>query len=342
VLFRLGIDAERQPACPGRDNLLARVEGADPSRALLLECHVDTVGVEGYRGDPFDPVLRDGRLYGRGACDDKAQVAAMVSALAGLTSGGRPRHTVLLAAAVGEEYNFTGARALVESGLRADGAVVGEPTELQVVTAHKGAVRMRCITPGIAAHSSDPSAGVNAIYRMARVLAALERHAADLIRRAAHPRLGTPTLSVGTIAGGRDTNIVPDRCVISLDRRVLPGEDPDAVIAEIQRAVLDDLGLDFPVEFVVDLADRPMETPGGAAVTRSLCAACDAVLGHSQVAAVRYGTDASKFAAVGIPSVVFGAGSIRQAHTVDEYVEIDQVRQATAVLRHLLERGLAG
>ena len=342
VLARSRFDVERQTACPGRDNLLARVDGVDPSRVLLLESHVDTVGVEGYRGDPFDPVLRDGRVYGRGSCDDKAQVAAMVAALADVTSSGRPQHTVLLVLAVGEEYNFTGARALVESGLGADGAVVGEPTELQVITAHKGAVRMRCITEGVAAHSSEPSAGVNAIYRMARVLAVLERHAGALVGRQPHARLGTPTLSVGTIAGGRDTNIVPDRCVISLDRRVLPSEDSGTVIAEIQRAVLDDPGLDFPVEFVVDLADHPMETPEGATITRSLCAACEAVRGHSQVSAVRYGTDASKFAAAGIPSVVFGAGSIRQAHTVDEYVEVEQVWQATAVLRRLLEQGLLG
>jgi len=336
LLERHHIDVERMAVRPERDNVIARLDGRDPSRTLLLECHTDTVAVEGFVGDPFGPVERDGRLYGRGACDTKAQIAAMVTALIERAGAGTPPYNVVLAATVGEEWNYLGIAALIETGVRADWAVVGEPTELTVVRAHKGSVRLRCTTEGLAAHSSNPAAGANAIYRMARVLGVLERHASDLAAGQGHPELGPPTLSVGSIHGGRDVNVVPDECVIEIDRRLIPGESPDPVADGIARVVCDEPSIDFPIRFETVGRDIPMEVAADSAVVRGVCKACEAALGTSCVGVVPYGTDASKLVAVGVPSVVLGAGSVRQAHTVDEYVEIAQVHQVTDVFRRLL------
>ena len=262
-----GLRTWRQPVATKRDNLLIRIDGEPTNEQcgglLLLEAHQDTVPVEGMTIPPFDPQLRDGRVYGRGACDNKGGLTAMLAAMVRLADEQpRPRPTVVLACTVNEEHGFTGAEAICElwenanqdrrvfqpphlatassfgSGplpkgkgevfpRRPDAAIVAEPTNLHVVVAHKGMVRWRCHTVGRAAHSSRPEQGENAIFRMASVLAALERYQSHVVGTlAAHPLCGGPTLSVGTISGGLSVNTVPDRCTIEIDRRLAPGEDP--------------------------------------------------------------------------------------------------------------------
>jgi acetylornithine deacetylase len=222
-----------------------------------------------------------------------------------------------------EEHSFRGVVRLCE-GLRADAAVVSEPTSLRAVVATKGVLRWRIVTRGKAAHSSKPHLGVNAIYGMARVLAALEEEN-ERLAAVRHPLVGSGTLSVGLIGGGTQVNVVPERCWIEVDRRLIPGEDPDKVFAEYRER----LGVDFEPPSISDI---PLDTAPDSTIARVACA----MLG-TPPEGVPYGSDASKLSRAGIPSIVLGPGSIDQAHTADEWVALDEAEQALQVYRRIME-----
>lgn len=340
ILRAEGIPCNQQDVMPGRPNLIARLEGRGPG-VLILEAHTDTVSVDGYEGDPFDPQVAGGRVWGRGACDDKSSLAAMVTAMARMARRGAPARTVILAATCDEEFSFRGVHALVQdpgvAGLSQDDLAgawgcVGEPTGLQVITAHKGALRALLRTRGLAAHSSDPSAGRNAIYPMARLVQRLEAHAAGLRRRPAHPLVGAPTLNVGSLHGGIAVNIVPDLCEARIDRRLIPGEDPDGALQELEEALGDDLAW----ELEVLLRDAPLETPARSEAVALALRSVASVLGRSRCGGVAYGTDASKLAAAGVQCVVCGPGNIAQAHTTQEWVAVEQVEAAARVYEAMM------
>jgi acetylornithine deacetylase/succinyl-diaminopimelate desuccinylase-like protein len=326
---------ELQEVTPARPNLLARLTPAGEVRQrILLAPHLDTVGGEPLAPALFEPVKKNGQLHGRGACDTKGSIAAMLTALGTLAkSPQRPRHTeIVFAGLVDEENNQAGSRALAASGLKADLAIVGEPTRLQIVTAHKGDLWLRLETHGQSAHGSRPELGRNAVHEMARVVEVLETKYAAHLRRRRHPLLGTATVSVGTIHGGTQPNIVPARCAISIDRRTLPGETELAVHREI-KAFLRERGLR------VTLADRrgvpcpALETDVKLPLVREFlrCA------GQRRPAGVVFFCDAAVLAAGGIPSVVFGPGDIAQAHTADEWIALRELERATALLTRFLQ-----
>lgn len=329
-----GIDYELQEVFPGRSNVIARLTGRGGA-SVVFEGHMDTVEIAGMEIDPFTPEIRDGKVFGRGACDCKASLAGMLVALEATAQQGTPPGDVTLAATIDEEHKFAGVKHLVKSGFRADGAVVGEPTSLELIVAHKGAFRALICTHGKAAHSSDPSQGESAIYHMAQVLAALREYAVELATRPQHELVGGPTVSVGTIHGGHAVNIVPDHCEITVDRRVTPLEDIVEVEAEV-RAWLAERLAGVPWEMSVTLDDGPLEGSADSGIARRCAAALDAVMGTHHVAGVQYGTDANKFAAAGIPAVVLGPGSILRAHTAVEWVEIDQVEMAAQAYREIM------
>ena len=339
---------QRQFVEPRRENIIARLDGnpspADGGQVILLEAHQDTVPVDGMTIEPWNPQVRDGRLYGRGACDIKGGMTAMLGALARLVEE-RParRPTVVMACTVNEEYGYSGAselHKLWEAGAnsvvprRPDAAIVAEPTDLQVVVAHKGAVRWRCRTHGRAAHSSQPERGDNAVYKMARVLAALEEFAAQVGKAVPEHRLcGRATLSVGTIQGGLSVNTVPDVCTIEIDRRLLPGEEAlDAyqrAVEYVRQRVGDDRSVEHEPPYLKGstLADRD----NGPLADR-LVGVTRQVLGRGEKIGVSYGTNASRISPAGVPTVVFGPGSIDQAHTADEWLSLDELAKASEVL----------
>jgi len=334
-----GAEARKVEIAPGRFNFIARFEGADPGRHLLFEAHADTVSAEGMTIDPFDPVVRDGRLYGRGSCDCKGPMAAMLLAIrAALDERGRLPFTLTFAATGDEELGAGGARRLVAGGFRADAAVVGEPTDLAVVCAHKGAYRCRLTTRGRAAHSSDPSRGVNAIVHMARLVEAIQGPLARDLAREAHPALGPRTVSVGTIRGGRQVNVVPDLCEIEVDCRTLPGDTPESIARRLGD-LLDSLRAADPA-LACDLepleALPAFEEDTGGPLARCVRAACEKVLGRAEFVGVPWASNVGIFRQAGIPCLLFGPGSIRQAHTADEYVELAQVVQAAEVYAEIL------
>ena len=330
-----GLDVELQEVARGRQNVLAVAEGRDRTKTLLLETHMDTVGVESMTVDPFAAEMDDDRLYGRGACDAKASLAAMLAALERTLDRGAPPTNVALCAVADEEATFGGAARLVESGFGATWAVVGEPTRLDVIVAHKGASRWRLRTEGRSAHGATPQEGVNAIYRMARVVGALEQYADDLSRHPGHPHLGRPTLNVGTIAGGEAVNTVPSWCEVLVDRRTLPGESPDAV-DEALRARLQQRLPDVACEIAGTLRALPLDGTEDSPWAQRVLRAAQQARPEAAFRYVAYSTDASQLAHAGMAVVVAGPGDERQAHTADEWVELEQVRQAVCLYEELL------
>lgn len=325
-----GVDVSEQEVFPGRPNIIAKIPGRDRARKLVLEAHMDTVSVAGMEIPPFEPRVANGRMFGRGSCDTKAGLAAMMHAVASIQESGiQPPCDLWLAAVVDEEFSYRGVVKLCD-GLRADAALVAEPTGLRPVIASKGVVRWRIAVHGRSAHSGKPHLGVNAIQHMARILLLLERDHESLAGHS-HPLLGPATLNVGVIKGGVQVNFVPDHCVIEVDRRLLPGETVRGVLDHYQ-SLMDSLKREYPALDVrmeePMLTDMALETDPGAApaVLASL------LLGEmgldGGLCGVPFGSDASKLSACGVPSIVIGPGSIDQAHAAVEYVDLAEVEKA--------------
>ena len=333
-----GIEVTEQVVFPGRNNVIARLPGRNPNRRLVLEAHMDTVSVKGMTIPPFEPAIATGKLYGRGSVDDKAGLATMMHAVAAIhESGEKPPCEVLMAAVVDEEFSFRGVVKLCE-GLRADAAIVAEPTEMRVVIASKGTLRWRIVVRGKAAHSAKPHLGINAVNHMARVVLELEKDHATLASRP-HPLLGPATCNVGVIRGGVQVNFVPDECAIEIDRRMLPGETAASVLSHYQ-GIIDTIkeqhrDLDAVMEPPM-LVDEALETSADSAIVRAASNTLLAMGLDGTPGGVPFCSDASKLSRAGIPTIIFGPGSIDRAHVADEYVEIDQVEQAFEFHRRML------
>ena len=333
----LGLDAELI-GDPERPSVIAEARASGARDTLLIASHLDTVPVDGMEIDPFDPKLDGGRLYGRGSCDTKGGMAAAVDALERVLGRGTLRRNVLLVGEADEELSSAGARAVLDhlGAHKPHWAIATEPTELRVVTAHKGIAHARLVARGVAGHASDPARGRNAIVALARAVTALDELGQRLADRV-DPRLGPPTLSVGVIRGGSAANIIPDQASLLIDRRLVFGEDDRSAQAEIEAAlaaagVADDVRVDW-----TRLEKAALATPDDHACVR-LCQRLQTEAGlPNDLATAAFGTDAGILAASGIPSVVLGPGSINQAHTAREWVETRQVEQMADLLVRLFE-----
>ncbi|HEX5415632.1 MAG TPA: M20 family metallopeptidase [Chloroflexota bacterium] len=332
----LDLAVSEQAVLPGRANVIAELKVPGAERTLLFDVHLDTVSLDAMGPEGLRPRVESGRVTGRGSCDDKASLAAMLVALRALArSPSGLRANVTLLASADEEYLMRGAETFARSGVSVDGAIVGEPTLLRVVTAHKGFVRWTLSTHGVACHSSNPHLGDNAIYQMAELLTVLRPRLDELVaRRPHHPLVGGATWSVGKISGGASVNIVPEACSVEIDRRLLPGENSAEVLAELD-ALLGEITRERPhlkvsrAEPFGDVA--AIDTPVDNAIVRAAQKGCVEVLGEARPVGVAYGTNASKFAEVGIPCVVLGPGDIAQAHTAGEWVAIEQLTKAARI-----------
>jgi acetylornithine deacetylase len=286
--------------------------------------------------DPFRPLRKGNLLYGRGSCDMKGGLAAMMHAL---KEARGPTATVMLAAVVDEEHAYRGVAGLLDSGLRADGAIVGEPTELKTVIACKGALRWRIHSRGRAAHSSKPHLGINAIDKMAKLITAMQQTFPVRFRTRQHPLVGLPTLNIGMIQGGVQANVVADSCTIVVDRRLLPGETREQVWTEFADLFAslqaDDRDARFEMAAPL-LEDVPLETSPEERIVKVAAKVSGDVLGRSDVAGVAFGSDASKLGAAGIASIILGPGNIDRAHTADERVEVDQVILAAEIYARII------
>jgi acetylornithine deacetylase/succinyl-diaminopimelate desuccinylase-like protein len=343
---RLGLEVSQYEVLPGRFNTALEMPAPGAARRLVFDIHLDTV--------PFDgpvstnkPVQKDGRLYGRGACDTKGAMAAALLALERLLADPPdPGCELVLLATVDEEYLKRGVDAAVERGLRADGAIVGEPTGLVPVIAHKGVARWEVVTRGRAAHTSKPENGINAIYQMAAVIERLVARHAVTPPELRHALCGDGTLAVSTIAGGVQVNVVPDECRVQIDRRVLPSEQAQttwqAVTDDLKRLQAESPGMQLE-SLAPFLLEEGLDTDPTAAIVSAACAAGRGLVLPDEPAGVPYGTDGSSLSLGGIPVVVLGPGDIDQAHSPDEYVELDQVvdcaRLYEAIVREFAATG---
>jgi acetylornithine deacetylase len=330
---RAGLDIEFEKVLPGRVNFFARITPKNKvSRRILLAPHLDTVPPASEK--QFVPERRNGRMFGLGACDTKGSAASMISALCTMAkSGTRPAETeVIFVGLVDEESGQAGSRTLAKSKLKADLAIVGEPTSLQVVTAHKGNIWFQLETLGRSAHGSRPELGHNAIKDMARIVDVIETdYAAMLRKRTRHPLLGHATVNVGTIRGGTQPNIVPNSCAITIDRRTLPGETEVGVTRELKN-FLKSRKLHATFSTGRQAPCRPMETDADLPVVRQFLRS----VGQRKLLGVNYFCDAAVLAEGGIPSVVFGPGDIAYAHTPDEWIPLDSLERAQKMLVRFL------
>jgi len=331
-LRRAGLDVVLRDVAPNRPNVVGVLEGRANGQTLMFCGHLDTVGVEGMTG-PFDPVVRDGRLYGRGSQDMKSGVAAMVDAATELAAGGGlDRGRLVIAAVVDEEHASLGAD-MVSAEYPADAAVVTEPTDLRLATCHKGFEWVELETVGTAAHGSRPTDGRDAILKMGRVLHRLEAVDTALAASISHPLLGPASLHASTIDGGRELSVYPDRCRLTFERRTLPGEPPDAGLIEAQ-TILDELhGKDGEFEASAwPLLTRP---PHAIESDEPVCQALSRVLtrrGHSDApVGISFWTDAAILTRAGTPTVLFGPTGAG-LHSREEYVEVESVLTCRDVL----------
>jgi len=330
----LGLAVETQEAAPGRPNVIGVLEGGEPGRTLMLCGHIDTVGVDGMSA-PFDPVERAGRLYGRGSQDMKGGVAAMIDAARLARDRGFRKGRLIVAAVVDEEYASVGADALVTKW-HADGAIVTEPTDLQIAIGHKGFAWAQIDTRGRAAHGSRPRDGRDAILRMGRVLAALERRDRELQSRDPHPVMGTASLHASIIQGGRELSSYPDRCRLQLERRTVAGESADSFIGEIEQ-ILDALRQEDP-EFeataTIMFSRPPYEVAADHDLPQALARAAVHAGAPGGTIGMSFWTDAAILGGSGIPSVLFGPGG-GGLHSTEEFVVTADVMACRDVLAEL-------
>jgi acetylornithine deacetylase len=369
---KLGLPWLRQRVHPRRDNLLALLRGnptvEQGGEFLLWDVHQDTVPVDGMTVEPFGGKLRDGRVYGRGASDVKGPMAAMLAAIWRLATSSQrasARPTVAVGFTVNEECGFTGVDSLckllqpkgttdaaVIAGTISpselfprlpDAAIVAEPTKCDIVVAHQGVIRWRCQTIGRAGHTSRPEAGINAIYGMSSIVQTIEQHHADLRENGPfHQRCGRPSVCVSTMHGGVAVNTIPEKAVIEIDRRLGPDEEPAEAYNQLVRliAVNADTG-ECRVEHEPPFMDsRGFSDRHNQSLAKALSGLVQKNGRKGELVGVPYATDAAPIAALGIPTVVFGPGSIEQAHTADEFISIDELELGAEIFYQVATNGL--
>ena len=329
----LGLDVRRHEPQPGRISVVGRLPGQEGGRSLMLNAHYDTVGVE-EMADPYSAEIREGRLYGRGAYDMKGSLAAQMAAARALIDAGvQLKGDLLIAAVADEEYASIGTADLLNR-YAPEGAIVTEPTALQVCLAHKGFVWMQVETQGRAAHGSRYDLGVDANMHMGRVLARLEVLEGELRRRQAHPLVGPPSMHAATLQGGTELSAYAAHCRLGIERRTIPGEDTAQVEAEIEE-ILQALRVGDP-EFTATretlLARQPFEVRPGARIVRAVDRAANEVLGRQpdHVGDTPW-MDSALLAEAGVETVVIGPAGAG-AHAAEEWVDLESVAQLAVIL----------
>jgi acetylornithine deacetylase len=334
VLDAWGFRTDMHDAAPGRPNLVARIGGASGKRSLMLNGHLDVVGVDGMIHAPFDAHERDGRMYGRGTADMKGGIASMCAAAYRVANTAAEMGEMIIAAVADEEYASLGTRALLERGVRADAAVVTEPTTLAIMPAHRGFVWLEVEVTGRAAHGSRWDIGVDAIRHAGLLLAELDRIDADVLPRRTHALLGRGSLHASTIAGGIGMSTYPDRCLLRLERRTIPGELTSAIVAEVERAcdAVRARRPTFAASVRLMEAQGPSDVAIDAPLVRGLVAALEVHGELPRIEGMSAWTDAALLNEAGIPAVCFGPGDISLAHAAEEYIPLGEIDRATSVL----------
>ena len=347
LLTAWGLQVEVLEAEPGRPNVIARAgssarEARSGGRSLMFNGHLDVVGIDGMGHPPFEAFERGGRLYGRGAADMKGGIAAMCAAAARAVSAGMDGELVV-AAVVDEEYASAGTRALVASGVRADAAIVTEPTRLAIAPAHRGFAWLTVTIYGRAAHGSRYDIGVDAITLAGLFLAELDALGAGALTQRTHPLVGHASLHASLIEGGTGMSTYPDRCTLRLERRTMPGESAEEVVAEITSACerVARRRPEFRADVALDLAQPPSDVPLDAPIVRALASTMESCGEAVRTEGMSAWTDAALLNEAGIPAICYGPGDIALAHAAEEWIETLEIERAATTLTELALRWCA-
>lgn len=327
-----GFAITRLEATPGRPSIVAVASGTGHGRNLMFNGHLDTVTLAGYDGEPLEPKIEDGRMYGRGTFDMKAGIAAMMVAAA--TAAARPhRGDIVLALVADEEFASAGTEEVLRH-FTADAAIVSEPTHEDIVVAHRGFAWFEVTIHGIAAHGSRPDLGVDAIAKAGRFLTGLDDLARKLKAGPAHPILGTGNIHASVIRGGEEISSYPAQCTVSLERRTVPGETAETVETEL-REILDGIAAadpGFSYTLTRGLERHPFEIPAEAPIVQAVLHAAEAATGTVPVLRGEpFWTDASLMLEAGIPGLLFGVDG-GGAHAATEWIELASLDRVSRVL----------
>jgi len=337
ILGDWGFRVEVLDAAPGRPNVVARV-GQPGARSLMFNGHLDVVGIDGMTHPAWggESARESGRIYGRGSSDMKAGVAAMCAAAARAADSALEGEIVVTAVA-DEEYESIGTRSLLERGVRADAAIVTEPTRLAIMPAHLGFVWIDITTHGRAAHGSRWDLGIDAIRHAGLVLAELDRIDSDELPKRSHSLLGRPSVHASLIDGGTGMSTYPDRCTIRIERRTIPGETPENVRRELVDACarVASHRPSVRADVAITFSQLPSDVAVDAPIVRALGDAIRDRGENVRVEGMTAWTDAALLNAAGIPAICFGPGDIGLAHAAEEYVMIDEIERATDILAQL-------
>jgi len=330
-----GIEAELQDVGKGRLNVLAWIRGSGGGSSLMLNSHTDTKPPYNMKIEPYNPVIKDGKVYGRGSLDAKAQLTAFAFALLAIHRAEVPLSGDLLFAGVaGEEWDSVGSRYIAKYGPKTDMAIVGEPTKLEVCVAHKGGISVTLTTLGRSAHSSMPHLGVNAIAKMGKLIMAIEEELPKKLSVERHPLLGVSTHSLGVISGGMQPAVVPDKCTLTLDIRTVSKKIEES-IPQFFEEILNSIKAkdpDFNAEFSMRVRISPVDTKPDHPLVNALKRSILEVTGkEAKIVGAPYGTDAAHLVRGGIASVICGPGDIAYAHSPVEFVPIDEVVKAAEI-----------
>jgi acetylornithine deacetylase len=336
ILDDWGFAVQVIDSIPGRPNVVARI-GPSDTPALMLNGHLDVVGVEGMVHEPFSAEVRGNRIYGRGSADMKGGVAAICAAAVNGASA-NSGHQILVTAVVDEEYESLGMRALLAAGIRSDAAIITEPTRLAICPAHRGFAWIDVAFRGRAAHGSRYDIGIDAITHAALVLAELEKLEQTREAGTRHPLLGRGSLHASKIQGGVGMSTYPEACNLSIERRTLPGESVEKALAEITAACdkVRSTHPDLDARVTLSTAQLPSDVALDSPVVKRLRGAMERENIPVRIEGLSAWTDAALLNAAGIPTICFGPGDIALAHAAEEFVPIEQIDIATRVLTRVV------
>ncbi|HKS07774.1 MAG TPA: ArgE/DapE family deacylase [Gemmatimonadaceae bacterium] len=337
VLDAWGFRTELIEDTPRRASVVARIGGGS-GRSIMLNGHIDTVQVDGMTHDPYDPKIADGKMWGRGSCDMKGGVAAMCCAAARANEAGQLNSEVIVTAVADEEWSSIGTRDVLSRGYRADACVVTEPTCMAVAPAHRGFVWVTFTFRGRAAHGSRYDIGIDAIRHAAFLLAELDLLESRELVNITHPLLGHASLHASLIEGGVAMSAYPDRCVLRVERRSLPGETVKGVLGQLERACANVKARypQFDVTMTMDSERHPSDVPTDAPIVKALSDATAAVSARAPIAGVSYWSDAALLNDAGMPTVCYGPGDIALAHGAIEWIPVEEITRATNILQRFL------
>jgi succinyl-diaminopimelate desuccinylase len=336
-LGRSGIESRIDSWDGSRANIIARVTSAGRRGALLFACHLDVVGAgeARWKYPAFAAVESDGKIHGRGSVDMKGGIAAAVTAMGQIVNSGiKLEGDIVFFGAAGEETDSCGAKRFVRDcrGIPPlAGVIIPEPTDFEIITAHRGILWLKVTTKGKAAHSSTPQLGVNAITSMKALLGELENYE---IAFEPHELLGECSMSVNTITGGEAINIVPEKCDIGIDIRTVPGQNYQDITEDLQKifAKLKQQNSQFEAQVSIVREVGALETDCRCDFVRDFCSA----VSISETSAVGFTTDGPHFASLGAPVVIFGPGNPQLAHKLDEYIDIEDVEKAVEYYKNII------